>query len=743
MSSDYRLNLIWTAHGEQLRADIERNIGALTGFDNQVTRHTRNLGLWGQQMRAVGTTIRYALAGATVYGVAGAVQGLGQFLDRLGQIDSLAGEIDDKGRFQSLGRQLNDVGNMAVELSDKWGIAVDDIEQHMIRFYSSFGDQVRGQRGLSLLRAYSSEMERLTMIAEGADPQALGGGIAGLVISQTGPGRRPNPAQFGRMTDIIARVLQETPTITGADIARDVGRLSAAVTAARMTPEEIFAAYGLAARSGGSGAVIGRGITQLFTSELIRPQTKAQMQAFRRAGLPTDPTALREMGGFEILKRMMESVTTGRVSVQNPMALSDESLDDPTAIAGAGVRGINLTLASQFFGRQESFRQFLNLIANGGVPALEQFIDGIRKAERERLGAQMADARNRQRAYQQFTQTMHNVGLTVARGFDPIMRPLAQLGSRLGGAINDANPAIASGAVAGAGASAVAARLIFGTSIVGALGKGVGRIPGVGPLLNRMGLGRLIGRAPALSAAALVGSGLNAFEASGLQGAFQGAGSRNNPFWVVIDPLSWFMPGAPGSGMGGGSGGGGGGGLPPVAGFWARNWKSMLRGGTVATAVLATPFVAKTAQDALTRHEIDQGGAREVPGGHPLLAALARPRRATGISFMQQPSDAQQRILSSFVHRYISADVAEKRLRALEMNHGRVTQRGGTGFGFAEQLVGEAGITIQFKGTPELEAFLRDINRREHVPVKLWPKTSQRQTFRGQQKTQRGAGGGR
>lgn len=737
MSSDYRLNLIWTSQGQQLRADIERNIGALTGWDSQVNRSSRQLGLWGQQMKAIGTTLRYAFAGFAVYGVAGAVQGLGQFLDRLGQIDSLAGRIDDQGRFQSLGRELNEVGNIAVRLSDTWGTAVDDIQQHMIRFYSSFGDQVRGRQGLDLLRSYSTEMQRLSMIAEGADPQQLGGGVAGLVISQTGPGRRPDPAQFGRMTDIIARVLQETPTITGQDIARDVGRLSAAVNAARMTPEEIFAAYGLAARAGGSGAVIGRGITQLFTSELIRPQTKAQQQAFRRAGLPTDPSALRELGGFEILKRMMQSVTTGPVSAANPLALSDESLDDPTAIAGAGIRGINLTLASQFFGRQESFRQFINLMANGGVPALDDFIKGIRTAERERLGAQMAEARNRQRAYQQFTQTMHNVGLSVVRGFDPIMRPLAQIGSRLGGTIAD-NPTAAAGGVAVGGGAALAARLLFGTSVAGLAGRGLSRIPGVGSVLNKMGLGRLIGRAPTLSAAALVGSGLGAFEATGLQGA----GSRSNPFWVIIDPLTWFMPGAP-SDMGTGTGGGGGGGgRPPTVPVWARNWRTLLRGGAATTALLAAPFAAQKAQDALTGHEIARQAAREVPGGHPLLQALSRPTRGTGISFTQQPNEAQQRILSAFIHRYISADVAERRLKMLE-NGVQRPQRGGTGFGFAQSLVGEAGIIIQFRGTPELEAMLKDINRTEHVPVKLWPKTSQRQTFRGQQKTQRGAGGGR
>src|SRR5687768_14703953 len=117
MNSDYRLNLIWTSQGGQLRADMQRNIHQLSQWDRQVRGSNQQLGLFGQQMRAVGTTLRYALAGLTVYGVAGAVQGLGQFLDRLGQIDSLAGTMNQQGRFQSLGRELNEIGDVAVDLS--------------------------------------------------------------------------------------------------------------------------------------------------------------------------------------------------------------------------------------------------------------------------------------------------------------------------------------------------------------------------------------------------------------------------------------------------------------------------------------------------------------------------------------------------------------------------------------------------------------------------------------------------
>lgn len=728
MSSDYRLNLIWTSHGAQLRADIERNIGGLVGFDRQVRSHTRNLGLWGQQMRAVGTTIRYALAGATVYAVAESVTGLGRFLDRLGEIDALAGEMRG-GNLTSLGRDLNTLGDTAIDVSNKWGLAVDDVQQHMIRFYSSFGDDVRGRRGLKMLQEYSETMAEISMFAEGADPQALGGGLAGMIIGATPPGQTPDiPAQGARMRDIIARVMQETPTVRGEDIARDIGRLGAAQTAARMTPEEIWAVYGLAARSGGSPAVIGRGVTQLLASEIIRPQTEDQMAAFRRAGLPTDPTRLRQMGGFQILERMMQAVAPNGARFTNPSALGVEGLDDEAAIAGSGATGINLTLASQLFGRQESFRQFLNLMAQGGVPALKDFIDGINEAKDTELGRQMADQRNRQRAYQQLAATQRNVGLTVARGVDPAIRPIVERLNDIGGWITRQNPTAVAGGVGAIGGAALASRLIFSTGLGGLLGRGMARIPGLRGLAARFP--GLAARAPQLAAASMVGSGLGAFSATG-EGQ-QRSGSRSNPYWVVIDPLSWFMPGAPGGRAMGGEGG-------PVAAAGPgrrgiRPWMLPvgLASAAAAEAGLLTQIPGATRRgddEANNRARFQRWIAAARGAGAPRTAAMFQRAMRMG-----DPAD-----MSDFERRVLRVGMTNPQRAEAMLQHSRTRDRGGRDANV--QVAGEA--IVRLVGTPALDKLLRMADREPFLPVKL-DQVVGPPRFRGQQKTQRrGPQGGR
>ena len=729
MSSDYRLNLIWTSHGAQLRADIERNVGGLVGFDRQVRSHTRNLGLWGQQMRAVGTTIRYALAGATVYGVATAVTGLGQFLDRLGEIDALAGKIEQGGRLTSLGRDLNDVGDIAVNLSNTFGIAVDDIQQHMIRFYSSFGNDVRGRQGLSMLREYADTMAEITMFAEGADPQALGGGIAGMIIGATPAGQRVDIArQAPRMRDIIAQVLQSTPTVRGEDIARDIGRLGAAQTAARMTPEEIWAVYGLAARSGGSPAVIGRGVTQLLADEIIRPQTEDQQRAFRQVGLPTDPTRLRELGGFQILERMMRAVAPGGARFSNPQALGVEGLSPEAAVAAAGGRGINLTLASQLFGQQESFRQFLNLMAQGGTEALQDFIDSIEMAKDANLGEQMADQRNRQRAYQQLGQVQRNVGLTVARGVDPALRPLVHQINELGRWITRQNPTAVAGGVGAAGGAALASRLIFGAGLMGMAGRGMAKIPGLNKLAGRFP--GLMNRAPQLAAAAVVGSGLDAFQATGV--GEQRAGSRANPYWVVVDPLSWFMPGAP-SGMGGGEGtvaGGGRSGRPrPPA--WLLGAGFAGSAAALAAGITQIPGATRTG-DAEMQHRarFQQWIAQARGAGATRTAALFQ--RAMR---MDDPAN-----LGEFEKRVFRLGMTNPRAAERMLTQAQMRRQGGGGVGAA--LTVEGGTVVKFVTTPAMDKLLRIADREPFVPVKLI-NVQPAPRFRGQQKTQRRAPGGR
>jgi hypothetical protein len=721
-SGQYRFGYIWTSHGGQLRADIVSTTNVLSQQRTELVRNQRALGTWGQQMRAVGTTIRYALAGAVVYGVVTAVSRLGEFEAKLGEIDALAARIGESGRLEGLGTQLDRVGDFALQTSNKFGIATADVQQFMSRFYSSF-DAPGGQRGIRQMQSFTDAMAQMSLLAEGADPQALAGGIAGMLRGANLP-----PQEATRFVDIIAEVTRLSPVITGQDIARDIGRLAAAQTASRMRPEEIFGVYLAASMSGGSPAVIGRGITQLLASEIIRPQTEAQMAAFRQVGLPTDPTQLNRLGGLAILQRMMEGVAPGRVTFNRPGALRAEDLEDEAAIRAAGVRGVNMTLASQLFGRQESFRQFLNLLSIGGPEAIDKFIGSIDEAIRVRRGQQRVEIQMNRRWFQQLREAQANLATQVVRGFRAPMQAWSRVVGFLSGqAVEhpEATTAVAAGVIGGFAAGRVA------------------RMLGRGGMFGRR---RLAGRAlggTAATLAELPATALMVQEAlPNLIAGVAGTGSRANPTWVVIHPISWQLPGGQPN-LGGGPGGGGIPGVPVPTPLRRAPWRRALSFLGRVSPFLGAGLLAATAGREIEGPEwMDDGDMRRVMRfnrRNPIRRAALRARLEGDLP------DAQERVLRQFLEGDIQRGAAERRLarleRAMDTRASRSqpgTRVDPTAMGFAspfERQLEELRISL----TPEARRLIQ-IENRAGVPVKQWPATRPQTRGRSRQ-VRRGPGG--
>jgi hypothetical protein len=759
--SDYRMNLIWASHGDQLRADLQRNIGGLTQFNQRLNDSGRRLGAWGQQMKAIGTTIRYALAGAAVYGVASAVTNLGEFEQALGNIDSLAARVDQNGNLRGLGGQLDKVGDFALQTSSKFGIAVTDIEQYMQRFYSSF-DAPAGARGMSQMRGFTNEIAQLQIALGGevGNPAELASGIAGLIHAMGGGALRDIPGSTRRIANIVATTTQRSPVLTGTDITRDIGRLGAGLNVSRMTPEQIFALYGAASQAGGSPAVIGRGISQMVSAGLVPGHLqKRQIAAFQQAGLPTDANSLRKLGGWEVLMRMMHAVQQGPIHARNAAALRDEGItDDQQAVDQAGISGINMNLAANLFGRQESFRQFINLLAVGGPKALDDFIGSIKDGEKQNRSAQRAEIANRRRFFQRLQETQRNIGIEFLRGFAPLFSGYARALSGVGSTAMRIGP---TGLVAGAGgvvAANVASHLLFKTGLTGLAGRGIGRIPGVGPLLGRFGLGKLAARSSELAAASLIGAGPNVFQSSGIQGA----GSRANPFWVVVDPLSWFMPGAPSdraAGPGGPGGGGGGGRVPWVIPPWIRGAGARLGGpaaqlGRFAPELAALPDMARIATGHSPFHD-PTGSMAHYPAMIRRFFRLDRsnklvPRQGTPQSVIDafNASRGSGKILGFIPggNRDPNINKAEGLIEnAIRQQRFADRQRSGGGGG-TNAVVGEADLSLTIGLTAEGKRLLKVGDDKVHVPVKLWPVQTTggaKPSSKGKAKVPRGSAGGR
>jgi hypothetical protein len=530
-----RVGIEFTGSSRGVEAALNR-INAGLGRTQQGTRqNTREMGLWQRQMMAIGTTARYYLAGQLVFGITAAIGRLTEFNNLLGTSAGLMGRFNSTtGNFQAPTRSaMEEVADDAVLQSNRIGIAAEDVMAYQQRFLSAFDlDRLGARQRIATMRRFVQEATQLqaTLGAEAGDPQALAGGVASFVGAMPG-GNRNIGRNTNRVASMITFLTGRTPNITGRDIARDIGRMQSGMTASRLTPEQLFAIWTQAGMSGGSASVISRGLTQLLSTSLLRPTSPAQRQAFQSIGLNPDPTQLRELGGWQVLMRMLHAVAPRGARIRNPRALADEDLGDEQAVGNAGVRGVNMTLLYNLLGRQESVRQFLSLLTQGGPNALERFVRSLRTAETSNLTASRFAATDQYRDLARFNEARRNLSLQFVRGLEGNTRVF---GHDIPGPLN---------ALAG-GTRRLSDAMVHHPNVTRAI-----ELAGVAYAGSRVLRGLIRGRGRNVPGS-VAGAAVMAEEAPAVMGGFDRPdGSRANPLWVVISPWS----GAFGTNLGGGN----------------------------------------------------------------------------------------------------------------------------------------------------------------------------------------------
>jgi hypothetical protein len=220
--------------------------------------------------------------------------------------------------------------------------------------------------------------------------------------------------------------------------------------------------------------------------------------------------SLLKLGGMNVLRRLIEYAAPGG--------------------------HLNRDRAYALFSRQESVRQFVNIIANGGVQGLQRFTDSLDQAAKTNF----ADVAARQRLQYSGTHVrartaVSNLGVALASGADPVLenlyaRPITYL----------SNAAIRHPKVT---AAAVDTGLALGAA--NALRR-YGAMSGLGARLGgRFGrLGKVVSGATGIEQG-LISSAISKEELPAAIGGGAADGSRANPYWVIISPLSWSV-GSPG-----------------------------------------------------------------------------------------------------------------------------------------------------------------------------------------------------
>jgi hypothetical protein len=217
--------------------------------------------------------------------------------------------------------------------------------------------------------------------------------------------------------------------------------------------------------------------------------------------------------------------------IRNRRALTDEGLDDESALAAAGVSGVNRSLLYNLFGRQESVRQFIALMGQGGVKALKDYIEVQNRATRANAVRQREEEFQRQNTLTRFNVQRQNLSLGLARGIQwPLEHIVAPPVGALSDVVTEHNNAtqVALGALFGGLAVRRGRRLLNAWR-----NRGANASPGT----------------------ALVETALQTESMPNVLAGGPTDGTRSNPFWVIIHPDSWIVGAPPGGGPLGGGGG--------------------------------------------------------------------------------------------------------------------------------------------------------------------------------------------
>jgi hypothetical protein len=378
-----RITTTFVARAGQAIATQGQIEAAMLRTGRAAATQTRQLGAMGNQMKALGTTIRYALAGSIVFGIAGLVGKLDKLQQQLGLISAIAPtakvSFDKSGGLMGF---LNQVEQQAIAARTPVGELNDSVINFLSTVQNAPQDEIArivGQIGITA-KLSQTPTEDLTKA------------VSTLNIAA---GRTNNLKNINSLLREWFHLISTAPGGIAAapQIAQQLGPLAAVTMGlGRETPEQMFAIASGALKFGATPSVALRG-AQYFQQSLFQPTSKQAGTALMAAGLT--PRRLKAEGGaaftLDFLKHLQSLGERGqRISprdVRKFGALVDANPDTEAALeANQNIPGLNPAqqrFLKRSIGRIHGIRTAVVLLQqlehHPGVQSIEELMVGYDK----------------------------------------------------------------------------------------------------------------------------------------------------------------------------------------------------------------------------------------------------------------------------------------------------------------------------------------------------------------------------
>lgn len=515
-------------------------------YDN--TRLSERL---NNQWRAIGTTIRYAIAGSAVFGLRSMVGQLNQVQQQLGLIAAIGsqpgggmgGRTLSPAQVTSMGAALRRTAVDAIQ-------PVQQINDATINFLSTVQGAEPGQ-----VPTIIRELGRAATLAQ-TPVEDMTKAATTMNIAFGRVNNLRNISQFTRQFYALT-TLAPGGRQAGSQITQQLGPLSAMFALGRgnqnpaQSQAQMMSLVLASLRFGGTPATSLRGLTFL-TQSLIQPASPGARRALASIGIT--PRSIEKEGVYANLMRFLMRIRY-HGNVRQLANMDDDALANLDETGGnlPGIPATQMPFLRTALGRIHGVRAAVilaeQLRPRGDVQSLSQDFQIMTQAQRDQaegaLNMAQAWERFRKRSrLQEATIAINAMSLQVAQIFEPVLNFAAGQAAGVAGAAAR-HPRATRDLVLGGGA------------FLGALG--IGRFLGVGKLLpaglRNSAFGRLLGGSP--------GRGFvlaNAAQAAMHGGGSLGASPQNPLYVVVVGQLFGGGTPGPGGGLPGGGGGGGGGG---------------------------------------------------------------------------------------------------------------------------------------------------------------------------------------
>jgi hypothetical protein len=521
------------ARGGQVMAVMGQMGSATRAWTGSINENIRQSDRLNNQWRAIGTTIRYAIAGQAVFGLTRMVSQLKDVQTQLGLIQAIASQPPAPGSTSLMGgplstKQVDTLGRELQKVALRTMAPISEVNDAAVQLYSTVSN-VPPDQVSPMLEAIA---KAATLSTTGVDD--LTGGLLALNIAFQ---RTNNPSNIRNVSQMWASMIALIPggPARGAEIVKQLGPVSTQFMQAPgvgTSPEEaqaqMFALLTGSMRTGQTPSVAGRGLAFLAQA-VATPRTPKQVKALAQFGIT--PDVVHEEGVYNaIVNHLLPQIKYGG-NVKALAAIPEEQLSEDTDFAGLppGQSQKLRDAIGMIHGVRSAIILSSQLQQHGNVQSLDQdfqiMMGNMDQHTRDVLELSKQWSRFSDRAkLKEASNALNLMGLQVAQVFEPVLnfaasQALTPLAKQM-----QKNPDIVSALVLG------------GTGIAAAYGGGR-FLKGPG------GLSRGIAGAQTLQSL----------------GGAEADGSAMRPFFVIVQNQLYNPYGIGKGGPGGGGPGGPGG----------------------------------------------------------------------------------------------------------------------------------------------------------------------------------------